>query len=57
MFESLFAKKVDKNKLIEIIEKASEKYHVVVTFKCNGDVEIFVGSEREEDEAHDNKEN
>ena len=48
MFEHLFAKKVDGNKLTEIIEKTSEKYHVVVTFKHNGVVEVFVGSKREE---------
>ena len=48
MFECLFAKKVDKNKLTEIIEKASEKHYVNVTFKLNGNVEVFIGGERED---------
>lgn len=46
LIKKLFAKEVDKEQLTEVIEKASEKYYIDVTFKPNGCVEVFIGSER-----------
>lgn len=50
MFEFLYAKKVKKDLVMEIIDKYKDGYYLYITQKPNGDVEIFVGSKRESEE-------
>jgi hypothetical protein len=50
MFEFMYAKKVNKDIVMEIIDKYKDNYYLHITHKPNGDVEIFVGSKRKESE-------
>lgn len=51
MFDFMYAKKIDKDIVMEIIDKYKDEYRLIITHKSNGDVEIFVGSKREKDEG------
>lgn len=50
MFEFMYAKKVDKDMVMEIIDKYKDEYRLFITQKPNGTLEIFIGSKREESE-------
>ncbi len=47
MFDFMYAKKVDRDIVMEIIDKYKDDYYLHITQKPNGDVEIFIGSKRE----------
>lgn len=51
MFDFMYAKKVDRDIVMEIIDKYKDEYYLDITQKPNGDVEIFVGSKRKESEG------
>lgn len=46
MFEFMYAKKIKVNAVMEIIEKYRNDYHLHITYKPNGTIEIFIGSKR-----------
>ncbi len=47
MFEFMYAKKIREDMIMEIIDKYKDDYYVNITYKPNGNMEIFIGSERE----------
>lgn len=47
MFEFMYAKKIKKDTVMEIIDKYNDGYHLLITHKPNGTIEIFIGSKRE----------
>jgi len=51
MFDFMYAKKVDRDIVMEIVDKYKDEYNLIITHKQNGDVEIFMGSERKKDEG------
>lgn len=46
----MYAKKVDRDIVMEIIDKYKDEYRLIITHKSNGDVEIFMGGKRDESE-------
>lgn len=50
MFEFMYAKKVDKDMVMKIIDKYKDDYHLFVTQKPNGTLEIYIGGKRIESE-------
>ena len=50
MFEFMYAKKVDKDIVMEIIDKYKDDYHLIITHNPNGNLEIFIGSKKKEGE-------
>lgn len=53
MFEFMYANKIQASALMEIIEKYNSDYHLHITYKPNGIIEIFIGSKRSEVEVLD----
>ena len=50
MFEFLYAKKVKKDLVMEIIDKYKDKYNLFITQKPNGNIEVWIGGKRNENE-------
>ena len=50
MFEFMYAKKIKKDTVMEIIDKYIDDYFMVITHKQNGNTEIFIGSKKKESE-------
>lgn len=50
MFEFMYAKKVDKDIVMKVIDKYKDDYYLHISYKPNGSIEIFIGSKREESE-------
>lgn len=53
MFEFMYAKKIKKDFVMEIIDKYKDDYFVYISYKPNGNTEIFIGSKRKESEDKD----
>lgn len=53
MFEFMYAKKIKKDTIMEIIDKYKDDYYLNITHKPNGTTEIFIGSERNNREVQD----
>ena len=49
MFEFMYANKIQASAVMDIIEKYKNDYHLHITYKPNGIIEIFIGSKRNED--------
>ena len=50
MFEFMYAKKIKKDIVMEIIDKYKDDYYLDISHKPNGNTEIFIGSKRKESE-------
>jgi hypothetical protein len=50
MFEFMYAKKTKKEEIMEIIDKYKDDYHLFITQKPNGTLEVFIGSKKKESE-------
>ena len=50
MFEFMYAKKIKKDSIMEVIDKYKDDYYLNVTYKPNGITEIFIGSKKKESE-------
>ena len=53
MFEFMYAKKIKKDIVMEVIDKYKDDYFLSITHKPNGNTEIFIGSKKEEGEEKD----
>ena len=50
MFEFMYAKKIKKDIVMEVIDKYKDDYYLIISHKPNGNTEIFIGSKRKESE-------
>lgn len=50
MFEFMYAKKIKKDIVMEVIDKYKDDYYLHISHKPNGNIEIFIGSKRTESE-------
>ena len=50
MFEFMYAKKIKKDIVMEIIDKYKNDYYLYISHKPNGNIEIFIGGKRKESE-------
>jgi hypothetical protein len=48
MFEFMYAEKIKKDIVMEVIDKYKDDYYLNITYKPNGTTEIFIGSKRKE---------
>lgn len=44
MFEFMYAKKIKKDIVMEVIDKYKDDYYLIISHKPNGTTEIFIGS-------------
>lgn len=51
MFEFMYAKRIEKEDVMEIVEKYKDNYYLSITYKPNGTLDIFIGSKRAESEV------
>ena len=50
MFEFMYAKKIKKDIVMEVIDKYIDDYYLSISHKPNGTTQIFIGSKRKESE-------
>lgn len=50
MFEFLFGKKIEKDSIMDMIDKYKDDYNLLITYKPDGTIEIFIGTKRKESE-------
>lgn len=48
MFEFMYAKKIKKDIVMEIIDKCKDDYYMSISHKPNGNTEIFIGRKKNE---------
>ena len=54
MFEFMYAKKIKKDIVMEVIDKYKDDYYLSISYKPDGTTEIFIGTKREESEEQAN---
>lgn len=50
MFEFMYAKKIKKEDVMEIVDKYIDNYYLSITHEPNGALRIVIGDKREESE-------
>ena len=50
IFEFLYANKIKKDIIMEVIDKYIDDYYIHIIHKPNGNIEIFIGNKRKESE-------
>lgn len=50
MFEFMYAKKIKKDIVMEVIDKYKDDYYLIISHTLNGTTEIFIGTKRKESE-------
>lgn len=50
MFEFVYAKRVKKSMIMAIIDKYKDEYNLFITHKPNGNIEVWIGSKKTENE-------